>query len=316
MCIQQKKSTQLLRIGPAVVSPMQNKVLIKDDLSFSWETSDETESSPSSFSTVDATKDTTTNGPITPESVLRPVYLSMGSRKSRRSSKKMTKKSVCFQDDVTYRPVLHIADYKAGEIANTWYTPKEYDGIKADILKTLGLMKSGSFVEDGEASTKKVKKHKKNSKKILNCSSRGLENYTSKGSLRESVRSERQNAVWAVLDEQDAQVERAESMGMTYLVYDHVAFRVVYKRLTKGSIQNARLHGKFDATAAAAPVPEESTGEVVSPKTSPKKTIKKLLFRKSPSSSKPRWFSSRKCSPELIKVAAPAAVPVMHSLAN
>jgi len=122
-------------------------------------------------------------------------------------------------------------------------------------MKTLALMRSGNLVEDEEdyGDDCTVSTNESNSRsqplqlEVYVSTSRGLENFTPKGSLKSSVRKLRQHAVWAVMEEQDLQVDRAESLNMDYLWYDSEAIRGVYSKHTKTASQSARLLGLVDA---------------------------------------------------------------------
>ena len=83
-------------------------------------------------------------------------------------------------------------------------------------------------------------------------SSRGLENYTAEGSMKAAVRTRRQNVVWAVLDEQDLQLDRAEQLQHTYLMNDDSAIREIYKNQIRVSTDTSYSMGRLDAEAATA----------------------------------------------------------------
>lgn len=110
---------------------------------------------------------------------------------------------------------------------------------------------------------------------------RGLENYTSKGSIKSSVRKLRQKAVWAVMEEQDEQVDHAECLQMTYLWYDDEAIRDIYRKHSKPAQRAARQLGVADSENGTEPatMPRRSSrGKMMMTPT--KKTLRKL-FQKS-----------------------------------
>merc|ERR1711937_81124 len=80
--------------------------------------------------------------------------------------------------------------------------------------------------------------------------SRGLENYTVKGSLKSRVRKIRQKSIWEVLEEQDHQVDEAEYQKLTYLFYDDEAIRQAYIKHTR-SAAAARALGMADEREAS-----------------------------------------------------------------
>jgi len=208
--------------------------------------------------------------------------------KALKSPKKKTKKVVRFNSCVTARPFLHKNNYTAKETAATWYSATEFEGIRKDVLETLSLMRSGNLVEpedyvddeddastvatseSGSASRKPALQsvgsyRNKSSKGTTNIydsnrhqertvsTSRGLENYTAKGSIKSNIRKARQNAVWAVMEEQDLQVDRAECLKLTYLWYDDEAIREVYRKHSKPALKAARLLGVVDSSHGAEP---------------------------------------------------------------
>lgn len=159
-------------------------------------------------------------------------------------------RSVRYCQSVSVLPVLHRNDYTPHEIADTWYTAKEFETIRKDILKILALMRKGRLVEGDESSSSNPTDSR--TKPLHDTtSSRGLENYTAKGTLKSSVRKLRQNAIWAVMEEQDLQVDRAEALRLTYLFYDDADIREVYRVYSKGATEAARLRGKNDFRIAS-----------------------------------------------------------------
>jgi len=164
-------------------------------------------------------------------------------------------KSVRFNQSVTARPSLHKNNYTSRETALSFYSREEYEVIRKDLMKTLAAMKAGNLVEDESDSstdfqtntTKPLHKSNKNENAKKHVSSfRGLENYNSNGGLKSSVRKLRQSAIWVVLNEQDLQVEHAEALKLNYLVYDEDAFRIVYRKYSRGAAASARQRGADD----------------------------------------------------------------------
>jgi len=220
---------------------------------------------------------------------------------SQRSSKsRKTKKSVRFDPAVTARPCLHRKDYTAHESASAWYGRREFEKIRRELLKTLSLMYAGKFVEheDSEAfsadesssslATTSTSSSTLNQQLHHVSSSRGLEGFTVKGSLRSSVRKLRQKAITEVLVEQDFQVDRAESMKLTYLFYDDHAIRSVYLKLSKVASETARNRGIEDHLVAI------GTPRPATPTKRNKQTVFHKMFFKSPSKhpARRRWSSS------------------------
>lgn len=227
---------------------------------------------------------------------------------SRKSKKIVVKKSVRFDQAVTARPCLHRKDYTSREAAASWYGRREFEKIRRELLKTLSLMYAGKFVECDEseafsadesssslatASTNGSMTQPLNQQQHVS-SSRGLEGFTVKGSLRSSIRKLRQKAITEVLVEQDFQVDRAESMKLTYLFYDDNAIRDVYQKHSKIAADTARNRGIEDhLVAIGAP---KQTISTTPNKSSRRQSLRKIFF-KSPSSDKPvrqprRWSSS------------------------
>lgn len=231
------------------------------------------------------------------------------------------------------RPSLHKNNYKAKEIAATWYSQNEFEDIRKDVLQTLALMRSGNLVEpeederqrrqlekegddastvassdsnSGRSTTQRrvsfsampnrrssgsyrsrsskgttnIYQSKRNKEKRVD-TIRGLENYTAKGSIKSSIRKLRQNAVWAVMEEQDLQVDRAEVLQLNYLWYDDEAIREVYKKHSKAAHRSARLLGVSDSTLGGEPaVMPSRAGRRNSTTMVTKKTFRKLFAGK------------------------------------
>ena len=227
----------------------------------------------------------------------------MTRRSSRKSSKsKKTKKSVRFDLAVTARPCLHKNDYTAHESASAWYGRREFEKIRRELLKTLSLMYAGNLVEhediegfsadesSSSLATTSTSSSTLNQPLHYVFSSRGLEGFTVKGSLRSNIRKLREKAITEVLVEQDFQVDRAESMKLSYLFYDDHAIRSVYLKLSKVASKTARNRGIDDhrvAIGASREIPARPTKRN-------KQTVFHKMFFKSPNKQKAqrRWSSS------------------------
>lgn len=216
-----------------------------------------------------------TSPPIVPNSSLEQSKTSAGQQQQQ--EQKPPTKSVRFNQCVVVQPSLHRNNYAPHETAASFYRRQEYESIRGDILKTLLLMRSRNLIEeeDGIDSTiktatpdsqstaittttttlhKNKTTHNNNTNKNNNVyisSSRGLDNYTAKGSLKSRICKLRHNAIWSVLQEQDCQVDRAECLKMTYLIYDDEAIRAVYQNKSKVSTEVAYQKGISDALAAS-----------------------------------------------------------------
>jgi len=216
--------------------------------------------------------------PISPVSSL-PV--SPGGSKTRKSKKNV--KSVRFNQSVTSRPFLHKNNYTKKEIADCWFSPKEYELIRRKILKTLRLMRTGTLFEDDADShsvatietTESTSMKTRSSSCIDNVyCARGLENFNTKGTVKSTIVKLRQNAIWAVLEEQDLQVDRAECLNLSYLYYNHDALRDVYRDFTKAAAMKARRSGIVDRAVA-------SGKQAPSKPSSKHRTFRQKLFKKS-----------------------------------
>ena len=181
------------------------------------------------------------------------------------TTKKRVRKSVWFHKEVAVQHVLHKNSYTEQELEKCWFTQNEYQNIRNGMLMTLDLIRLGLFRENS-----------------IKNSSRGLENYTAEGSMKATVQRRRQNAVWAVLDEQDLQLDRAEQLQHTYLIYDDSAIREVYKNQTRVSADTAYSMGRLDveAAAAAATAVAEASSDKKKNSSSPAKKGFNNLFRK------------------------------------
>lgn len=205
----------------------------------------------------------------------------------RRRDRKLKKKgkSVQFNQSVTSRPYLHKNNYTRQETNNCWYSTNEFELIRNNLLKTLRLMRTGDLIEDDgdcvsvattDTAESLTTKHTSSSAIHNVFCARGLENFNTKGSLKSSVQKLRQNAIWAVLEEQDLQVDRAECLNLSYLFYNHDALRDVYRDFTKAAAAKARRSGIVDCAAVAGkPKPLKSSFK--------HKTFRRKLFKKSDS---------------------------------
>lgn len=192
------------------------------------------------------------------------------SKSSRRRSKK-SKKSVRFDQAVTCRPSLHRKNYSPEETQNSFYSRNEFENIRRDLLQTLALIHSGKFIEQDDDSsvstdlTESTCSGSGSSRSLHQpspgSSSRGLENFTVKGSLKPSIKKLRQKSISYVLVEQDFQVEQAESMELTYLFYDEKAIRDSYMKFSKIASETALKRGQEDYEIATgrAPAPKKTT---------------------------------------------------------
>lgn len=177
----------------------------------------------------------------------------------RKSKKRRAGKSVSFHKEVIVRRVLHKNEYTEEEVAQTWYQTNEYSRIRRNLLSTLHLVWSGLFSEEDNKE-----------------SARGLENYTDKGKIKDSVRKRRQDSTWAVLDEQDAQVDQAEAKQLNYLVYDDKAIREVYKKHARPSTDVARSAARMDAETTTSAKTQQQSRET---RKSPTRTRIRSIFQ-------------------------------------
>lgn len=274
MCVQHNTNTLRYQAGLAMspsspLPPQENKttiVQIEDTT-----TASESESETDTESPIQAPLSPASSHPVVPDSSLDHSKKSADHQQQEQQEEQPTK-SVRFNPCVTAQPSLHLKNYAPHETAASFYRRQEYESIRSDILKTLSLMRSRNLVdeEDGSESssqttatdsqssivtnTKPLHKNKNNhnsNKDIYVSSSRGLEKYNAKGSLKSSVRKRRQSVIWAVLEEQDHQVDQAERLKMSYLFYDHDAIRDVYQNLSKVATEVACQRGISDALAAS-----------------------------------------------------------------
>lgn len=248
-------------------------------------------------------------------------------------------KAVRFKESVVARPSLHKNNYSSEELANCWYSPEEFDIIRDDVMKTLELMRTGNLVEPeddddctngsifsddctvatNESNSMHSRRHSMQSQssnesfrgnrtiiynsnrnwEIYDSTSRGLENYTFKGYLKASVRKLREKAVWAVMEEQDLQVDQAVSLKMNYLWYDDEAIRGVYSKHSKVAMQVALLLGSADCRQKQT---EAISGSLITK--IPSKPRRHSMIHNVPKKNIRKFFTKSSSEDELIKKAA------------
>lgn len=231
--------------------------------------------------------------PLSPEKSF-PIAPANGSRKSNKS-----KKSVRFDQSVTCRPSLHKKNYTPDETAAAFYSRREFEMIRRDLLQTLSLMQAGKLVEvDDDSSTSTdltvVSSSSTSFQPLPMSSSRGLENFTAKGSLKSNIKKLRQKAITNVLVEQDFQVEQAEHMKLTYLFYDDEAIRDCYKKSSKIAAQDARKRGITDHQVASGLAQPTTHGNK---KNFNKQSLRKMFFSKSSSEQNLAAVNNKKQQP-------------------
>jgi hypothetical protein len=124
------------------------------------------------------------------------------------SFQQQQQRSVSFYDAVECIRTLHINDYTDEEVLNTWFTQREYQGMKQEVKLTVDLMnKKATFEED------------------VSFSSRGLENKADDAIVE--VAEHRYDAMDAVLDEQDRQQEAGvcdpHTLSLAYAEYSFIS---------------------------------------------------------------------------------------------
>ena len=143
------------------------------------------------------------------------------------------KKSVSFNEEVKALRVLHANDYTDQEKKNCWFTPTDYKKIRQDSMRASKLIKCKLFTE---------------------CA-RGLEECSD----GRKTRNRRQMAIWAVLDEQYEQCLQVEKQeDKSYLIYDDVKFREVYRMYTDIAVVIAYSMGRIDEISALASTESKS----------------------------------------------------------
>lgn len=292
MCVQRNSN-------PRSSTILENAVSIK--LSASDEMASETE-----------TKPTPSQTSLSPKSSL-PISPKPSSSWSLKSKKKV-KKSVQFDQSVTVRRTLHRKNYTSREADAAWYSSDEFDTIRRELLKTLMIMQSkGNHVHDFDDCeststeltvstdssnlTQSIQHHTHFIREQFTnnvSSSRGLENFNAKGSLKLCVKKIREKASNAILLEQDLQVEEAESLNMNYLYYDDEAIRDVYLKYSKAALKVAQKKGAADFEAAS---------EVSSSPLNKSKPRRKLSLFSSTAAKDLRRRRSTSASTEILKEA-------------
>lgn len=135
-----------------------------------------------------------------------------------------TKKSVSFNEKVAVQRVLHIDNYTDQEMKDCWFGPTDYKKTRDDCITALKLIKLNKIV--------------------TGCCTRGLEKWMDGNN---KTRKRRQISVMAVMDEQYSQCLQAEKKQETsYLIYDDVKFREVYRRHTDVAVTIAYSMGRID----------------------------------------------------------------------
>jgi hypothetical protein len=157
------------------------------------------------------------------------------SMSKRSKSKSSTNKSIItsavrFNQSVMVKETLHINNYTDKEIESCWYTSHEYNTIQKGLFMTLDFMKLLSPSSSSPTSTTNLfysnssnnNKNNDVSSSLMSSMSmssycmRGLEDLSSSGTKKSSLIL-RQNAIVAVLDEQDRQVENAYHLHIQQL---------------------------------------------------------------------------------------------------
>jgi hypothetical protein len=139
------------------------------------------------------------------------------------------RRTVTFGTTLQMKHTIHIREYTAEEIENTWYTPAEYKIIKLSVRTVVLMLKQGEQLRPDQCV-------------------RGLEYKTKHG--RETRGLNQIEALIAVLDEQDRQALHDEK--------DQDRLSQVYKLLTAHCAATAHYIGINDYRAAI-----ESTTDLV-----------------------------------------------------
>jgi hypothetical protein len=184
--------------------------------------------------------------------------------KHKMKTKTKTRKSVRFYNDVMVKHTIHVNNYTVQEKEVCWFTQTEYDSIKKKMFMTLDLMEFMTNSSDSNSNRSNMFDDYCNN---ANCT-RGLENLSSKeGGMKQSTLIRRRNAIWAVLDEQDLQYDRAyrdhqESYHRNYAFkmissksntnyYDNDKIRDLYRNQTRSSESIAYSMGRIDSETVA-----------------------------------------------------------------
>jgi hypothetical protein len=203
--------------------------------------------------------------------------------------KKKSARVVRFDMSVMVKRTLHIKNYTKQEIEASWFTPTEYDNIQKRLFMILDFMQ---LITDSDNSFTKNKNHRTISSPtsssftpppvsplMSSYCTRGLEDICPNYGMNHSTRIRRQNAVYAVLDEQDRQIEKAVLQELhqlqqqlqqlqqqetpsqrqqqqqhhhhhdssKFFVYDDARIRDVYRNHTRLSEDIAISMGRIDA---------------------------------------------------------------------
>ena len=189
--------------------------------------------------------------------------------------------------------------------SSTWLSPNDFSDIQNGVFMTLNMMKlqedrGDSFGYDTPLSS-------------YYCS-RGLEDYHTeqKGCLKLSTIQRRQNAIDAVLNEQESQRQQQQmqmqmkmraGMACTYYMLDHAKIGEICKSQTYYNAENAIDMGRKDSEEALTIYSEPSTQLPLSP-TEPfvnnitntnTSTSTTTLFQESMLPQKQQWSFSRHC---------------------
>jgi hypothetical protein len=141
-----------------------------------------------------------------------------------------SRKSVRFSPTATVRRTWSARDFTDEEIRSSWYQSNENKQMRQDCAVQVRLFEAE---ERGEIDL--------GNKEELFCV-RGLETHMEKSHTLKMI--DRQNALFAVLCEQEAQIERGECQ------YDDEAIAMAYKAMTAASQKRAQLMGVRDRNEA------------------------------------------------------------------
>jgi len=187
-------------------------------------------------------------------------------KKKNNKKKKRSVRVVRFNVKVMVKRTLHIKNYTQQEIEASWFTPIEYDNIKKRLFMILDFMQlitsSNSFAKNknrrttsSSTSSSFTPPPASPSPLMSSYCVRGLENVCLNYGMKHSTRIRRRNAVYAVFDEQDRQVKKAQPSqhqghhhdDSKFFVYDDARIRDVYRNHTRTSEDIAISMGRIDA---------------------------------------------------------------------
>lgn len=137
--------------------------------------------------------------------------------------------TICFDDYDDMQTTIHINDYTDSEIRKTWYGAENYDKMITSAQKTVRK------VEEREEKEKRSGKSKSKKKEVINY--RGLEAWTTEGSVQ--VHALKEDAVQAVWNEQSRQWEED--------LFEPEEIREAYLPFSEDSLNNAQKRAKSDA---------------------------------------------------------------------